>query len=91
VPERGKLERGVLEMVDAESLAPQNHLLRKIDAAGDWERLYAMVEPLYSEDNGRPSVDPVVLVKEEAASAGSLSPKAVLIDGTHIKTSRKSR
>ena len=61
--QRGKLDRGVLEMVDTESLVPQNHLLRKIDAAVNWERVYEMVEPLYSEDNGRPSVDPVVLVK----------------------------
>lgn len=30
--QRGKLDRGVLEMVDTESLVPQNHLLRKIDA-----------------------------------------------------------
>ena len=57
------MDRGVLEMVDTESLVPQNHLLRKIDAAVNWERVYEMVEPLYSEDNGRPSVDPVVLVK----------------------------
>jgi hypothetical protein len=56
----GILDHGVLEMVDAESLAPQNHLLQKIDAVVDWERLYVKVEPLYSEDNGRPSVDPVV-------------------------------
>ena len=61
--QRGKLDRGVLEIVDTESLVPQNHLLRKIDAAVNWERLYEMVEPLYSEDNGRPSIDPVVLVK----------------------------
>lgn len=61
--QRGKLDRGVLEMVDTESLVPQNHLLRKIDAAVNWERLYEMVDPLYSEDNGRPSIDPVVLVK----------------------------
>ena len=25
--------------------------------------LYEMVEPLYCEDNGRPSIDPVVLFK----------------------------
>ena len=61
--QRGKLDRGVLEIVDTESLVPQNHLLRKIDAAVNWERLYEMVELLYSEDNGRPSIDPVVLVK----------------------------
>lgn len=29
----------------------------------DFNRLYEMVEPLYCEDNGRPSIDPVVLLK----------------------------
>ncbi len=61
--ERGKLERGVVEMVDTESLVPKGHLLRKIDAAVDFNKIYEMVEPLYSEDNGRPSIDPVVLFK----------------------------
>ena len=61
--ERGKLDRGVVEIVDTEMLVPQEHLLRKIDAAVDFSRIYEMVEPLYSEDNGRPSVDPVVLFK----------------------------
>ena len=61
--ERGKLDRGIVEIVDTESLVPKDHLLRKIDAAVDFNRLYEMVEPLYSEDNGRPSVDPVVLFK----------------------------
>ena len=42
---------------------PEGHLLRKIDAAVDFNRLYDMVEGLYSEDNGRPSIDPVVLFK----------------------------
>jgi len=61
--ERGKLERGILEIVDTESLVPEGHLLRKIDAAVDFNRIYEMVESLYSEDNGRPSIDPVVLFK----------------------------
>ena len=60
--ERGKLDRGIVEIVDTESLVPQAHLLRKIDEAVDFNRLYEMVELLYSEDNGRPSVDPVVLL-----------------------------
>jgi Transposase and inactivated derivatives len=60
---RGKMDRGIVEMVDTESLVPKNHLLRKVDAAIDWNRLYEMVEMLYCEDNGRPSVDPVVLFK----------------------------
>ena len=144
------MDRGVLEIVDTESLVPSEHLLRKIDAAVDFNQLYEMVEPLYCEDNGRPSIDPVVLFKmvliqhlyglpslrrtaeevslniayrwflgytlqeetphfstvsynfrhrfteetvdqvfrwilEEVAEAGYLSPKAVFIDGTHIK------
>ncbi|MGM9573095.1 MAG: transposase, partial [Hominicoprocola sp.] len=154
--ERGKLDRGIVEIVDTESLVPKDHLLRKIDAAVDFNRLYEMVEPLYSEDNGRPSVDPVVLFKmvliqhlyglpslrrtadevrlnvayrwflgyplqeetphfstvsynfrhrftedtvnqifgwilEEVAEAGYLSPKAVFIDGTHIKANANTK
>ncbi len=61
--ERGKMERGVYEIVDTESLVPKDHLLRKIDAAVDFNKIYDMVEPLYCQDNGRPSVDPVVLFK----------------------------
>lgn len=52
-----------MEIVDTESLVPKNHLLRKIDAAADFNRLYGMVERLYCEENGRPSVDPVILFK----------------------------
>ena len=61
--ERGKMERGIFEIVDTESLVPTEHLLRKIDAAVDFNKIYDMVEPLYCADNGRPSVDPVVLFK----------------------------
>ena len=154
--ERGKLDRGVVEIVDTESLVPAEHLLRKVDAAVEFNRIYEMVAPLYSEDNGRPSVDPVVLFKmvliqhlyglpslrrtaeevnlniayrwflgytlqeetphfstvsynfrhrfttetvdqvfawilEEVAEAGYLSPKAVFIDGTHIKANANTK
>ena len=61
--ERGKMDRSLVEFVVIDDLVPQNHLLRKIDAAVDFNRLYEMVEVLYCEDNGRPSVDPVVLFK----------------------------
>ena len=54
------MERGVVELVDTESLVPQEHLLRKVDKAVDFRKLYEIVEPLYSEEGGRPSVDPVV-------------------------------
>ena len=36
----------MVEIVDTESLVPRDHLLRKIDAAVDWERLYEMVTAL---------------------------------------------
>lgn len=38
--ERGKMDRGVIEIVDTESLVPKGHLLRKIDEAVDFNRLY---------------------------------------------------
>ena len=154
--EREKMDRDVVEIVGIDSLVPKDHLLRKIDQAVDFNRLYKMVEPLYCEDNGRPSVDPVVLFKmvliqhlyglpslrrtaeevklnvayrwflgytlqeetphfstvsynfrhrfteetvdqvfrwilEEVAQAGYLSPKAVFVDGTHIKANANTK
>ena len=61
--ERGKMDRNKIEFVDTEGLVPQDHLLRQIDEAVDFSKIYEMVEPLYSNDNGRPSIDPVVLFK----------------------------
>lgn len=58
-----KSERNTLEMVSLEGLVPQDHLLRKIDCAVDFTHIYDFVEDLYCADNGRPSVDPVVLFK----------------------------
>ena len=60
---RGKMDRDAIEIIGIDSLVPQEHLLRKVNEAVDFNRLYEMVEPLYSEDNGRPSIDPVVLFK----------------------------
>ena len=61
--ERGKNEHGVIEMVDTESLVPPGYLLRQVDAAVDFEKLYKIVEPLYSKDEGRRNIDPVVLLQ----------------------------
>ena len=58
-----KLDRGIVEIVDTESLVPKDHLLRKADAAVDFNRIYEMVAPLYSEDSGRPGIDLAVLFK----------------------------
>ena len=38
------MDRGVIEIVDTESLVPKGHLLRKIDAAVDFNRLYEIVK-----------------------------------------------
>mgnify|MGYP006964296377 CR=1 FL=1 len=52
-----------MELVDTESLVPQEHLLRKVGKAVDFRKPYEIVEPLYSGEDGRPSVDPMVLFK----------------------------
>ena len=56
-------QRQAVEMLCTDMLVPKNHLLRKIDAAVDFDRIYEFVEDLYCPDNGRPSIDPVVLFK----------------------------
>jgi transposase len=61
--ERGINLRNNMQLVDLEVLVPQEHLLRKIDKVVDFNHIYDLVEDLYCEDNGRPAVDPVVLVK----------------------------
>ncbi|NIK13489.1 IS1182 family transposase [Alkalibacillus almallahensis] len=52
-----------IEMVTIDELVPENHLLRKIDQYIDFSFIPEKVRPYYSEDNGRPSLDPLVLFK----------------------------
>lgn len=52
-----------LEMVSIDQLVPQDHLLRKIDAAIDFSFIEQKAAPLYSKDNGRPAIHPEVLFK----------------------------
>lgn len=49
-------------LCDYEIMVPQDHLVRKLDKAIDWDFIYPLVEDLYSK-HGRPSIDPVVLFK----------------------------
>ncbi|XOK59403.1 IS1182 family transposase [Paenibacillus elgii] len=51
------------EFVCLEELVPQNHLLRKIHKHIDFSFILEKVKPYYCEDNGRPSVDPIMLFK----------------------------
>ena len=41
--ERGKMDRDLVEFVVIDQLVPKEHLLRKIDTAVDFTRLYEMV------------------------------------------------
>ena len=52
-----------MQIVSLESLVPEEHLLRKIDKAVDFSFIYDLVEGKYSSDTGRPSLDPVTLIK----------------------------
>lgn len=60
---KGYENRDTIEMISLEMLVPEEHLLRKIDRAVDFAQIYQFVNELYCPDNGRPSVDPVVLFK----------------------------
>jgi transposase len=60
---RNDNNRNQIVMSSIEDLVPEEHLLRKIDNAINFDFIYEMVEDLYSNETGRPSIDPVVLIK----------------------------
>ncbi|MGL4547976.1 MAG: IS5/IS1182 family transposase, partial [Eubacterium aggregans] len=59
--ERDKRTQAQIIMMD--DPVPQDHILRLVDAAIDFDFIYDLVEDRYSQDVGRPSIDPVVLLK----------------------------
>ena len=51
-------------MFSMDSMVPQDHMLRLIDKAINWNFIiYDLVEDKYCQNNGRPSMDPVMLIK----------------------------
>lgn len=60
---KGNDGRNQGEIIYIDDPVPKDHLLRKIDAAVDFTRIYEIVEDLYCKNNGRPSTDTVVLFK----------------------------
>ena len=50
-------------MTTMEEIVPKDSIFRKIDSYIDFTFIYDEVKDLYCEDNGRPSIDPVVLFK----------------------------
>ena len=56
-------KRSQVEIYSLDDLVPKDHLVRKIDKAISFDFIYDLVEDLYCSNNGRPSIDPVVLIK----------------------------
>lgn len=56
-------KREQLQVFCMDDMVPQDHLLRIIDKAIDWNFIYDLVVDKYCSDNGRPSMDPVMLIK----------------------------
>ncbi|SHF18557.1 Transposase [Desulforamulus putei DSM 12395] len=52
-----------VEFVSISDLVPKDHLLRAVEESIDFDFIYDEVKDLYSENIGRPSIDPVVLIK----------------------------
>ena len=56
-------KREQVQFLCMDDMVPQDHLLRIIDKAIDWNFIYDLVAEKYSQDNGRSSMDPVMLIK----------------------------
>lgn len=55
--------RKQISLTCIDDLVPEDHLLRTIDKAIDWSFIYGLVRDKYSPGTGRPSIDPVTLIK----------------------------
>lgn len=56
-------KRNQIGFYSLEDLVPQEHLLRDIDKYVNFSFIYQLVEDNYDQSNGRPSLDPVMLIK----------------------------
>ena len=61
--QKGKEDRYQIEMCCIDELVPKDHLLRKIEKAVNFGKIYELTDELYCGTNGRPNVDSVVLFK----------------------------
>lgn len=61
--EKSEDNRKQISFCCMDDLVPKGHILRKIEKAIDFSFIYDLVKDKYSEDTGRPSIDPVVLFK----------------------------
>lgn len=62
-PAKGQAATLQIEMVCVDELVAVDDRLRRVDGAVDWEFVRAEARRYYAQDVGRPSIDPIVLVK----------------------------
>jgi transposase len=62
-PVKGQAATLQVEMVCLDELVPADDRLRRLDALVDWGFVRSEAAPYYALDVGRPSIDPIVLVK----------------------------
>ena len=60
---RHEYQAELFAAVDAESLIPRGHLLRRINRILDLSFLPALTAPLYTQGRGRPSIDPEIFIR----------------------------
>ena len=58
-----KEKKDQVQIFSIDQVVPKNHILRDIDRAIDFSFIYDLVKDKYCLDNGRPSIDPVLLIK----------------------------
>src|SRR5712691_1990239 len=58
-----------VEMVCLDELVPEDCAYRKLDRLVDWSFVREAASPYYADELGRPSIDPIVLVKLMVAAA----------------------
>src|SRR6266516_1877200 len=66
---RGQEATLQVEMVCLDELVPEDDRYRRLDRLVEWSFVRELAAPYYAEDVGRPSIDPVVLVKLMVAGA----------------------
>lgn len=66
-------KREQIQMFCMDDPVEQDHLLCLIDQAIDWSFIYNLVIDKYSTTNGRPSMDPVMLIVIQKRKASRYS------------------
>jgi transposase len=67
--EKGQEATRQVEMVCLDELVPDDDRYRRLDGLIDWGFIRELAAPCYAKDVGRPSIDPIVLVKLMLAGA----------------------